>query len=211
MTVREYREEEARKNMVYDYVITKPELDDALTHYGVPGMRWGHRKQQLMSEGLSYRKARKIYRLEKKQAKAINTINSYADKKINKYKKKMNATSDLSKKKKYENLAKAYELSKKKNSGIENRYSQAKIKAVRDKNYAKSKDYKVAMRGASKQNKSSLLGYRGHFQKSVLPGGLGSELLFNNSSAVNKRAVRKYAKNMNYHLSRGHKIAGAGR
>lgn len=57
MTVREYREEKARKNMIYDYVITKPELDDALVHYGVPGMKWGHRKQQLddnTSENIQY-------------------------------------------------------------------------------------------------------------------------------------------------------------
>lgn len=33
-------------NEFYDYVITKPELEDALAHYGVKGMRWGHRKSR---------------------------------------------------------------------------------------------------------------------------------------------------------------------
>ena len=33
-------------NEFYDYVITKPELEDALAHYGVKGMRWGHRKNK---------------------------------------------------------------------------------------------------------------------------------------------------------------------
>ena len=34
----------------YDYLITKPELnEDLLMHFGVKGMRWGHRKQRPVS------------------------------------------------------------------------------------------------------------------------------------------------------------------
>lgn len=28
----------------YDYIITKPKLENVLEHFGVKGMRWGHRK-----------------------------------------------------------------------------------------------------------------------------------------------------------------------
>lgn len=49
----------------YDGVVLKPSLDEALAHYGVPGMRWGHRKQQLRSMGLNRKQARRVIRLEK--------------------------------------------------------------------------------------------------------------------------------------------------
>lgn len=46
--------------MVYDYVITKPELDDALAHYGVRGMRWGVRKA-IRKGGIMTRRKAKIF------------------------------------------------------------------------------------------------------------------------------------------------------
>lgn len=58
----------------YDYVITKPELEDALAHYGVKGMRWGHRKSRYTnSDGsLNERGQIKKKRLEKKRDREIN-------------------------------------------------------------------------------------------------------------------------------------------
>lgn len=42
----------------YDYIITKPELnEDLLMHFGVKGMRWGHRKQRPVSLGRRVRSA----------------------------------------------------------------------------------------------------------------------------------------------------------
>ena len=32
--------------MIYDYVINKPSLDDALEHYGVKGMKWKKHKKK---------------------------------------------------------------------------------------------------------------------------------------------------------------------
>lgn len=41
----------------YDYIITKPELnEDLLMHFGVKGMRWGHRKQRPVSTGIKRKK-----------------------------------------------------------------------------------------------------------------------------------------------------------
>lgn len=34
---------------MYDYITSKPPLDEnTLAHYGVPGMKWGHRKQRVL-------------------------------------------------------------------------------------------------------------------------------------------------------------------
>lgn len=33
--------------MKYDYVIEKPSIDEALEHYGVKGMKWKKKKQQI--------------------------------------------------------------------------------------------------------------------------------------------------------------------
>ena len=58
--------------MTYDGVILKPDLDEALEHYGVLGMKWGHRKKR----PVSLLKGRRNYtRTESK--KAMNEINSY--------------------------------------------------------------------------------------------------------------------------------------
>lgn len=191
--------------MAYDYVITKPPLnEETLMHYGVKGMRWGRRKQQLISQGYSRRQARRQVHLEKGLVDATNRISSYADKKINKYKRKMEGAGDTNKRKKYENLMKAYQISKDKNLGVEKRYTNAKIKAVRDSNYKKSKEYKSAIKTASKNARGNRIG-----------GGLTGpkltaveDIMLNNRKAMAKRSVRKVARNMNYHLKRGHKIAG---
>ena len=40
--------------MFYDYVITKPSLDEALKHYGVKGMEWGQHKYIKRANGSYY-------------------------------------------------------------------------------------------------------------------------------------------------------------
>ena len=40
--------------MIYDGVITKPELDEALEHFGVKGMKWKKRKGKSINKVLNY-------------------------------------------------------------------------------------------------------------------------------------------------------------
>lgn len=47
--------------MMYDYVTTKPELnDETLTHYGVKGMKW-HRKTKRLHDALKEKRKRNYY------------------------------------------------------------------------------------------------------------------------------------------------------
>ena len=66
--------------MIYDYIITKPPLDEeTLMHYGVKGMRWGQRKRELRSMGLSRRQARKQIKAEKLREKYKDRLNDDRD------------------------------------------------------------------------------------------------------------------------------------
>lgn len=51
-----------------DYIVTK---DGEFMHYGVPGMKWGHRKAQPMSTGLTARQAHNA--VAKARAKKFET------------------------------------------------------------------------------------------------------------------------------------------
>lgn len=47
--------------MMYDYVTTKPELNDkTLTHYGIKGMKW-HRKTKRLHDALKEKRKRNYY------------------------------------------------------------------------------------------------------------------------------------------------------
>lgn len=54
--------------MVYDYVITKPPLDEVIAHWGVKGMRWGHRRRKELRKKykISRMRANKVAKIEYK-------------------------------------------------------------------------------------------------------------------------------------------------
>ena len=52
----------------YDYIITKPNMEDILEHHGVKGMRWGHRKERFRGKGKIAK-----YRENKKSQRVINS------------------------------------------------------------------------------------------------------------------------------------------
>ena len=50
--------------MMYDGVINKPDLDEALEHYGVKGMKWRKRKaKNLVDKGYPSAESNKSYNL----------------------------------------------------------------------------------------------------------------------------------------------------
>lgn len=51
---------------------TVPEQSDELCHYGVPGMKWGHRKASYESERTAYKQAKKDYREARRDLKAAS-------------------------------------------------------------------------------------------------------------------------------------------
>lgn len=64
--------------MIYDYVQTKPPLnEETLAHYGVKGMRWGHRKRQLIESGFTRRLAKRQVRNERKNLNQDVTKSRY--------------------------------------------------------------------------------------------------------------------------------------
>lgn len=66
-------------------------VDDILKHYGVLGMKWGHRSGSSESNGgVSKRQAKKIAKSDKKFEKKVSNPNSQIDMKV----KMHNATSD---------------------------------------------------------------------------------------------------------------------
>lgn len=69
-----------------NYTPTPNFYDDYIAHYGVLGMRWGHRKKELMSLGLTKRQARRVIKVEKNRRKTEN---------INKIKRSKNQFSKL--------------------------------------------------------------------------------------------------------------------
>ena len=61
----------------YDYIITKPNMEDILEHHGVKGMRWGHRKERFRGKGkiAKYRENKKSQRvINSKEEKAANKL-----------------------------------------------------------------------------------------------------------------------------------------
>ena len=74
--------------MIYDYVINKPSLDEALEHYGVKGMKWKKRKGLLTpiefaKQGIEqYKKIKKLNELsESKKSSGSTSSARYRKKK----------------------------------------------------------------------------------------------------------------------------------
>lgn len=158
--------------MTYDYIITKPPLDEeTLMHFGVKGMRWGHRKQQLIAGGMSKRMAKRQVRLEKKQDRLANQSSKYSkwlegtrnknfEKRKNKYKSRLekyskhhDADKVSEKRAKYNKTLNTFAQTTKdyKSAGAEhkkhiNDYYKNKISALSDKSIKKTDKYKAAKR-----------------------------------------------------------------
>lgn len=64
--------------MEYDGVILKPDLDEALEHYGVLGMKWGRRKQRVRNVKTTGKKR------ESKRNDFKSRFNEWAHKEANK-------------------------------------------------------------------------------------------------------------------------------
>lgn len=123
-----------------NYVYTNDGLinADELMHYGVPGMKWGHRKTTVAQDRVNRKKS------EKKQAM------SYHDKRLkkieSKYAKKQAAakaayTAKRNSLRDRNALESAYRQSKKEVSSNKFDYAIARRKAKVDKSYKQSKEY----------------------------------------------------------------------
>lgn len=84
--------------MYYDYVVSKPPLDEALAHYGVMGMKWGVRKDperaysKAREKSDSLRKKARISSQKKveKASKKTKKTSAKLYKAIKKYNKRLN-------------------------------------------------------------------------------------------------------------------------
>lgn len=160
----------------YDGVITKPPLDeDTLMHYGVKGMRWGHRKSP--EQRVQYLK-RKRDRALKRASYTQELDNKYAENSVNRRirrnerkNKKLLAkgyTQEHIDTKKGGNRRKAlikeakdqqqytHEANRKYSQIINDNYS-AKIKAVNNPEFKKSKTYKNATNRYKRQKVSDFV------------------------------------------------------
>lgn len=123
-----------------NYIYTNDGLvnTDELMHYGVPGMRWGHRKGAYSKVSRADRNIGR-YKTYKK-----NNANTY---------KQMNAEA----KSKYYTSSNKYKNTVAKNKALYDRtevvndYNIAKQKAKKDKTYKKSKEYVAAKQKYGKQ------------------------------------------------------------
>lgn len=130
-----------------EYIIVNGEL----YHYGVPGMKWGHRRAQKREERIN-RRISKIENTRKLNAATneYNNTNSKLNYSKPKQAKKLNrALAD--------NKA-AYDTTE-----VDNKYAIARQKAKLDKNYKQSAEFKQAKQAFRKQTTQRLIyGELGH-------------------------------------------------
>ena len=147
--------------MTYDYIITKPELnEETLAHYGVLGMKWGHRK---LDRQLARSKKDRVSTMTGRANHKINK-NARFDKRINRAKSKGNnekVKTLQSKKRAYnkdfdkgtEYIEKAYN----KYDSVLKNYKKTQDKAIADKSTKKTSDYKIAKKEYRNQKRSNAI------------------------------------------------------
>ena len=111
---------------------------DDLMHYGVPGMRWGHRKGAYSKASRADRKIGRLNTTKKNNRNIVNQWNAEAKSKYytssNRYKNAVARNKALLKR-----------------TDINNDYAIARQKAKKDKSYKKSKEYLTAKKEHGKQ------------------------------------------------------------
>lgn len=132
--------------MFYDYVITKPSLDEALKHYGVLGMKWGHRKLD--------RKKVSAERARKRVGKISERENKRYDKKIKKAEDKYKKLKQ--EKARHNKYYKDYDKGYQKYINVLDDYRKTQDKAESNKAYKNTKKYKQASSAYKKQSRSDL-------------------------------------------------------
>lgn len=153
--------------MVYDGVTTKPDLDEALKHYGVPGMRWGVRHDRDKKTGRLNDKTRKKLRkgidvtssrgkirrrLNNLENSKVDFLGKVAGEKItqNKYKSKLEKSKAKGKTKKVdkytEKLAKSKKIQK-----LNEQYIKDLDSAIKDVYKIGSKNYDISKKQIYKQ------------------------------------------------------------
>lgn len=153
--------------MTYDGVINKPPLDEALQHYGVPGMRWGVRHDRDKKTGRLNDKTRKKLRkgidvtssrgkirrrLNNLENSKVDFLGKVAGEKIaqNKYKSKLEKSKAKGKTKKVdkytEKLAKSKKIQK-----LNEQYIKDLDSAIKDVYKIGSKNYDISKKQIYKQ------------------------------------------------------------
>ena len=109
-------------NIIQDATIS----EDSVKHYGVMGMKWGHRKQMAQSMGISSRKLKKQIKKDNRNAFLIGKEATLADK-----------TYELALKQKQKALKKAQKSKSYSKTGINKKLNVANLTLSRAENWKK--------------------------------------------------------------------------
>lgn len=164
-----------------EILTTSTNEEDSIAHYGVRGMRWGHRKALAKSMGISRKQLRKQIKADNREAFRLGQASTIADRMLSITNKKENRAIDKSLKGKeinrkalrmaraYTNIAKAEKASKNARAlmeqhrkYLEDKYGAALVSDIKRDKQGRTNERinRVGEYTAQTKNEAGLIAYR---------------------------------------------------